>query len=97
MSVKMRKDKRSYRRSQVRWPVTMIASNTTMEGETRDVSTLGAFIYCQEPLGPAENLFLSLKLPAGSPLEISARVVWSNFSNIEDTTRPRGMGVRFLW
>ena len=93
----LEKDKRSYRRSEVRWPVTMITSTTTMEGETKDVSTLGAFIYCQEPLGPAENLFLRVKLPAGSPLEISAKVVWSNFSNLEDTTSPRGMGVRFLW
>ena len=75
----------------------MITSKTTMEGETKDVSTFGAFIHCQEPLSPSENLFLSLKLPAGSPLEISAKVVWSNFSNLEDTTATRGMGVRFLW
>ena len=93
----MEKDKRSYPRSNVSWPVTMITATGTVEGETKNVSTLGAFIYCQEPPDPADSLFLSVKLPAGSPLEVSAKVVWSNFSSPEDTTTPRGIGIRFLW
>lgn len=93
----MKKEKRSYPRSKVNWPVTMITSTGPVEGETKDVSTLGAFILCPEPLDLAENLFLTLQLPAGSPLEVSAKVVWSNFSDPEDNTAPRGIGVRFLW
>ena len=97
MGAEMEKDKRSYPRSNVSWPVTLITSTGTTEGRTKNVSAIGAFIHCQEVPDPADDLFLSVKLPAGSPLEVSAKVVWSNSSTPEDTTTPRGIGVRFLW
>jgi hypothetical protein len=69
----------------------------TIEGETVDVSTLGAYIQCQEPLNPSENFLLSVKLPAGLPLQVFAEVVWSNSTGLESEDGPPGMGVRFLW
>ncbi len=93
----MERDKRLYPRSKVRWPVTMTTSVGTIEGETIDVSTLGAYIQCQEPLNPSENFLLSVKLPAGSPLHVSAEVVWSNSTALKSNNGPPGMGVRFLW
>lgn len=90
-------DKRLHRRSKVEWPVTMITSKGTMEGETRDVSTLGAFISCHEPLQPQESLLLSVALPTGSPLQVFAEVIWSTISSSENQVRPHGMGVRFKW
>ena len=93
----MELDKRLYPRSKVRWPVTMATSVSTIEGETIDVSTLGAYIQCQEPLNPSENFLLSVRLPAGSPLHVFAEVVWSNATGFESKNGPPGMGVRFLW
>ena len=93
----MELDKRPYPRSKVRWPVTMTTSVGTIEGETIDVSTLGAYIQCQEPLNPSENFLLSVKLPAGSPLHVFAEVVWSNSTGLKSNNGPPGMGVRFLW
>ncbi len=93
----MDKDKRSYPRSKVRWPVTMITPKGSMEGETKDVSTLGAFIHCRQPLNPTESVLLSVQLPAGLPLQVFAIVVWTNTSSLEEKTVPLGMGVRFLW
>ena len=93
----MFQDKRLYPRSSVRWPVTMTTSKGTMEGETANVSTLGAFIQCQEPLNPTESLLLNVEIPVGSPLQVFATVVWSNTASPEDTTFQAGMGVRFLW
>ncbi|UCF02450.1 MAG: PilZ domain-containing protein [Deltaproteobacteria bacterium] len=93
----MERDKRLYPRSKVRWPVTMTTSVATVEGETKDVSSLGAYIQCQEPLDPSENLFLSVRLLAGSPLHVFAEVVWSNSPGLENKNGPPGMGVRFLW
>ena len=93
----MERDKRLYQRSKVRWPVTMNTAIGTIEGETKDVSTLGAYIQCQEPLNPSESFLLSVRLPAGSPLHVFAEVVWSHSTVLENTTGPRGMGVRFLW
>ncbi len=93
----MIEDKRLYPRSKVRWPVTMTTASGIIEGETEDVSKLGAFIRCQEPLDPSERFLLSVKLPAGSPLEISAQVIWSSIADPLDKDTPRGMGVRFMW
>jgi hypothetical protein len=90
-------DKRSYPRSSVEWPVTMITAYGTLEGETTNVSTLGAYIRCQKPPYPAENLYLKVELPVGSPLEVFAEVVWSRRASSEDDTTMPGMGVRFLW
>jgi Tfp pilus assembly protein PilZ len=75
----------------------MITSVGTMEGETRDMSTAGAYIHCEAPLSPAERLLVNVKLPSGSPLQVSAQVVWSNHVSSEEKQKPPGMGVRFLW
>jgi len=75
----------------------MTTSFGTIEGETKDVSTLGAYIHCQKPLNPSESFLLSVRLPAGSPLHVFAEVVWSTSTGRENKTGPRGMGVRFLW
>jgi hypothetical protein len=75
----------------------MITTNSALEGVTTNVSTLGAFIRCQEPLNPAVSLFLKVELPMGSPLQVFAEVVWSSQASPEDETIAPGMGVRFLW
>jgi hypothetical protein len=75
----------------------MVTAEGTIEGETEDVSKLGAFIRCQEPLNPSERLMLSVKLPVGSPLQVYAQVVWSNNADPTDENTPQGMGVRFMW
>ncbi len=93
----MEREKRLYPRSKVRWPVTMTTPIGTIEGETLDVSTLGAYIQCQEPFNPSENFLLSVRLPAGSPLRVFAEIVWSNLTGLESRNEPPGMGVRFLW
>ena len=75
----------------------MVTAEGTIEGETKDVSKLGAFIRCQEPLNPSERLILSVKLPVGSPLQVYAQVVWSKIADPTNENAPRGMGVRFMW
>ena len=93
----MLNDKRSYPRSLVRWPVTIITTSGALEGETINVSSLGAYIRCQRPLYPDESLFLRVELPLGSPLQVFAEVIWSSQASAEDETIRPGMGVRFLW
>ena len=81
----------------VEWPVAITTSQGSMEGETKDVSGGGAFIYCERPLNENESCLLMIKLPNGRVAEISAEVVWSGTSGPDAETNPRGMGVRFLW
>ena len=44
------KEKRLQPRVEVRWPVTRLTSEGAIQGETRDISMQGAYIYCDQPL-----------------------------------------------
>ena len=91
-----RGEKRRARRVQVEWPVTAITADRTMQGETTNVSTSGAFIRCQKPLRLKEECLLKLRTPSDS-IKANAVVVWSNIDIYEDETIPVGMGVSFIW
>jgi hypothetical protein len=93
----MKRDRRKHIRYHLEFPVTMVTSRGTMIGETNNFSGDGAFICCQGPPNPNENIALSIKFPDGFFMEVSSQVVWSRFAGPEDTKRARGMGVRFLW
>jgi hypothetical protein len=80
-------ENRQYPRSTVKWPVIIKTSQTSMPGETRDISSGGAFIYCEKPQTPNKTFYLTLHI---HPKIISftgiAEAVWLT---------PFGMGVRF--
>ena len=92
-------ERRKSFRTRVRWPVTIATSQGSTEGETKDVSGSGAFIYCDRPLNENERCLIKMQLPDGRVPEIAAKVVWSTAPgpNPDDELDPRGMGVRFLW
>jgi len=90
-------DRRRYPRFDVRYPVKIVTSRGMFEGETKDMSAGGTFIWCQETLRAQEMCGLKIEIPTGSPLQLSARVIWSRAPDPDDETSPRGMGVRFVW
>ena len=89
-------EKRQHPRTLAVWPVTMTTLQGSLEGETADISPAGAFIRCQKPLQPRENLSLIIKSPAGYQYQFSAQVVWSCTPRPNDEITPRGMGVIFI-
>ena len=91
------KDKRTSSRTSADWPVQIITPEESMKGEVRNVSSTGAFIHCERPLNPKETCTLKIELPGGRAQEIVAEVVWSTPPDHDDESRPRGMGVKFLW
>ena len=83
----MRRENRQYPRSRMSWRVTMKTSNGIMEGQIRDISSGGAFIYCEKPLTPNQTFYLSIHIyPRLASLTSKAEAVWSTAS---------GMGIRF--
>jgi hypothetical protein len=90
------RERRLQPRVEVRWPVTMLTSEGSMQGETRDISMQGAFIYCDKPLPLSERFVLSVKAPAAS-MQVMAQVVWASNSSSDKKNEPAGMGVRFIW
>ena len=90
------KERRLQPRVEVNWPVTMLTSEGPINGETKDISMQGAFIYCDKPLPLAERFVLSVKAPAAS-MQVMAQVVWSKNSTRGKKSEPLGIGVRFIW
>jgi Tfp pilus assembly protein PilZ len=78
------------------WPVKITTSKGSMEGEVKNVSSTTAFIQCEKPLSAKKRCLLNINLPSGQVEEFRAQVVWSTPPNA-DESKPRGMGVRFLW
>ena len=90
------KERRIYRRAEVRWAVSAITSDGTIRGETKNLSTHGAFICFSKPLCPNERFLMTVEGPS-SPMQVVAQVVWSNVCACDGEKRPNGMGVRFIW
>jgi len=88
-------DRRTPTRIRAKWPVVVLTDKGVLLAETRDISSEGVFISCEEPLNPEEKLRVFIMAPNHRPLEIPAEVAWSNPHASEQQTAPKGMGLRF--
>ena len=92
----MDNEKRIYPRTQVKWSVSGITNSGMMQGETQNISLNGAFICCEKVLPPNETLLLTVNGPSG-PMQVIARVVWSNLLPCDAKANTTGIGVKFMW
>ena len=91
-------DRRIYPRAEVRWPVSATTAEGSLQGETMNLSMMGAFISCSSPLGLNETVALTISIPdSDHSLTVRAQVVWSNVCVSRDDKSANGMGVRFIW
>jgi Tfp pilus assembly protein PilZ len=91
-------DRRTYPRADVRWPVSAVTPEGTIYGETKNLSMLGAFICCREPLRLNEIVALTIDIPGTEhSLTVRAKVIWLNGCAGEDEASSNGVGVRFIW
>ena len=88
-------DRRTPTRIRARWPIVVLTDKGVLLAETRDISSEGVFISCEEPLKPEEKLRVFIMAPNHRPLEIPAEVAWSNPDASGQETTPKGMGLRF--
>jgi hypothetical protein len=83
----MIEERRRHPRSKEKWQITIETPETTMSGETENISCGGVFINCLQPLPPNEIFEMMINIPErGTALKCKAKVVWS--------TR-HGMGVQW--
>ena len=91
-------DRRIYPRAEVQWPVSAMTAEGAVQGETKNLSMLGAFISCSKPVSSNEVLALTINIPdTDHSLTVRAQVVWSNRGAGEDEANPHGIGVKFIW
>lgn len=96
MDTSMVRERRQHPRVMVACPVIIETSRGIMTGETKDISSGGAFIHCRQPLKIKEVFDMAISVSLlSSPLKATAEVIRSNASGTDDKLGPIGMGVRF--
>jgi hypothetical protein len=88
-------ERRAHTRIKVRWPITVVTDDITIEGETRDITTVGMFINCKEPLALNETYRISVIPPNQQSIDLTCKVLWSNLSST-DGENTYGAGFCFV-
>jgi Tfp pilus assembly protein PilZ len=83
-------ERRSYPRAEIRWPVTIKTDQGIIEAKLRNLGIGGAYIHCEQTLEAGEAVTLTIQPPTGSPLTITAKVVWAG------KVLALGVGVHFV-
>ena len=88
-------EKRLHPRIPANWPVTLHNVQGSIEGETKDISVDGVFIFLSEKPEFGVNFPILLKPSEERSISVVGKRVWSGTFNIDN--RPVfGMGVRFI-
>ena len=89
-------ERRKQPRIDVRWPVAVMSDQGTIRGETRDISSEGVAIFCDEPLRLDESYHIEVTPPEHTVLDINGKVTWSDLYGMEDGVTAVGMGICFV-
>jgi hypothetical protein len=89
-------EKRKASRINVNWPITIITSQGTIEGESRNITPSGIFIHCKKKLPEDEVYQMIIKLPNGKQIIVRGQMMWSNLNGREDTGSLVDMGFSFI-
>ncbi len=91
----MQTERREYARAKAKWPVTLLTSETQIEGEIENFTPKGLFISCAE-VPPLEGTFrVVLKIPGRPTMNVAVKVVWSTILETADSGTRLGVGIQF--
>ena len=88
-------EKRLHPRILVNWPATLHNVQGPIEGETKDISVGGAFIFLSEKPKFGVNFPILLKPSGKRSVSVVGKKIWSDTFNI-DNKPVFGMGVQFM-
>jgi hypothetical protein len=89
-------ERRKAPRINVNWPVTVITSEGTIEGESRNITPNGVFIHCKKKLPEDEFYQLIINLPNGKQIIVKGHMMWSNLNGREEAGPLVNMGFSFI-
>lgn len=89
-------ERRNAPRINVNWPVTLITSEGTIEGESRNITPSGVFIHCKKRLPENEVYQMIIKLPNGKQIVVKGQMMWSNLNGRESAGAFVDMGFCFI-
>ena len=88
-------ERRLHPRILVKWPAVVETPQGSVEGETKDISVDGVFIFCANEPELGENFPLLLKPSEQRTISIVGDKIWSGSFTIDNKT-VFGMGVQFI-
>ena len=89
-------ERRKAPRMSVNWPITVITSQGTIEGESRNITLSGVFIHCKTKLPEDEVYQILIKLPNEKQIVVRGQMMWSNLNGRPDTGVLVDMGFSFI-
>lgn len=89
-------ERRQTLRINVTWPITIITSQGTIEGESRNITPSGLFIHCKSKLPEDEVYQIIIKLPNEKQIIVKGQMMWSNLNGRQDTGAFVNMGFSFI-
>jgi hypothetical protein len=89
-------ERRQHPRIKARWPVTIITDQTTLEGESINITYSGLFVRCGERLEENEICQLILRIPGRDPIVVKGHMIWSNLDSAGEKNHLSGMGFSFF-
>ena len=88
-------NRRELQRLSIRWPLMIKTESGKANGETRNITGEGMFLYCAERLREGAVYPVTIKLPE-KQLEIKGKVTWSNLDNCTSLNFSPAMGFYFI-
>ena len=87
------KERRQLPRVDINWPITIYTDNDKIEGETKNITSEGLYVCCENPL-PLNKVFrMSVNPPEHQSFGLTGKVVWSDLYGIEGNENVYGMGI----
>ena len=88
-------ERRLHPRILVKWPAVVETPQGSVEGETKDISVDGVFIFCAKEPEIGEQFPILLEPSEQQTIAVVAEKIWSGTFTIDNRT-VFGMGVRFI-
>lgn len=87
--------RRELLRLSVRWSLTIKTESGEADGETRNITGEGMFLYCSERLREGVVYPVTIRLPE-EPLQVTGKLTWSNLDSCASLNFNPAMGFYFM-
>jgi Tfp pilus assembly protein PilZ len=88
-------ERRLQPRIEIRWPVTVLTTQTTIEAEIHNVSPSGAFISCKDVPPLEGSFFIIIRPPERQTISVAGKAVWSTTLQTNESGTSLGVGIQF--
>lgn len=89
-------ERREFPRVRVKWPVSVVTGNATIQAETRNITVNGIFILSKDLLRLNETLLLHISPPNRQPIDVTGTLVRSDHQEFDARNISYGMGICFI-